>query len=296
MHEHLQAFLVNLDSERGLSQNTLDAYASDIVPFLAFLQARGKDLPKAVSDDTLAYFASLRKARRAPATIARKGAALRMFSQFLCREGVCKVDFTAALEVGAARSLRLPAVLSESEIEALLAAPDPSTPEGLRDRALFETMYSSGLRVSEVAGLSLGQVDLAGSVVRPFGKGSKERVVPLGAVAREALERYIQSGRPALENGQTPSGALFLSARGRPLSRHQVWTLIKFYAKKAGIAKEITPHTLRHSFATHLLAHGADIRAIQEMLGHASVATTQRYAKVDIARMRALYDQSHPRA
>jgi integrase/recombinase XerD len=296
MHEHLQAFLVNLDSERGLSQNTLDAYASDISPFLSFLKARGKDLATATSDDTLAFFALLRRAKRAPATIARKGAALRMFSQYLCREGVCKTDFTAALEIGASRSLRLPAVLTESEVEALLAAPPDNTPAGIRDRAMLETMYSSGLRVSELVGLSLNRIDLGAGVVRPFGKGSKERIVPLGDVARESLLEYLKTARPALLAGHAVSDSLFVGGRGRPLARQQVWALIKRYAKSAGISKAITPHTLRHSFATHLLSHGADVRAIQEMLGHESVATTQRYAKVDVARMRALYDQSHPRA
>lgn len=296
MNEHLQAFLINLETERGLSPNTLDAYAGDIGPFLPFLGERGKSLSTADTNDTLAFCAALRKKKLAPATIARKGAALRMFAQFLCREGLCERDFTASLEVGQSRSLRLPAVLTEAEIDSLLAAPPATTPEGLRDRALLETMYSSGLRVSELVGLTLDQIDLRAGFVRPFGKGSKERVVPLGARAKDALESYLQTARPRLADGCAPSAAVFVTPRGGPLSRQQFWALIKRYAKKAGIARSITPHTLRHSFATHLLAHGADVRAIQEMLGHASVATTQRYAKVDVARMRALYDQAHPRA
>ena len=296
MDEHLRSFLDNLDSERGLSSNTIGAYASDIEPFLAFLQTRGKGVATVAGDDTLAFFASLRRRKLSAATMARKGAALRMFAQFLCREGVCRSDFTASLDLGASRQQRLPAVLTESEICALLDAPSPDTSTGLRDRAMLETMYSSGLRVSELVGLTLSQIDRSAGFLRPFGKGNKERIVPLGDRARESLDRYLDTARPQLINGMPHCDAVFITARGGPLTRQQFWNLIKGYACSARIAKAVTPHTLRHSFATHLLAHGADIRSIQEMLGHASVATTQRYAKVDVARMRAMYDQAHPRA
>jgi integrase/recombinase XerD len=295
MNEHLRAFLENLDSERGLSQNTLSAYQSDIGPFIAFLEALGSDVPSATNEDTLAFFAGLRKKRLSSATMARKGAALRMFAQFLCREGVCAHDFTAALDLGATRQQRLPAVLTESEICALLDAPSRDTPVGLRDRAMLETMYSSGLRVSELVGLTLSQVDRSAGYLRPFGKGNKERIVPLGDSAKETLDHYWHEARPALLKDQA-CDTVFVTARGGPLTRQQFWNVIKGHARSAGITKAVTPHTLRHSFATHLLSHGADLRAIQEMLGHASVATTQRYAKVDVARMRAMYDKAHPRA
>lgn len=295
MSEHLQAFLENLDSERGLSQNTLCAYAGDIAPFVAFLKTREKDTPTATGDDTLAFFAALRRKKLSPATMARKGAALRMFAQYLCREGICEQDFTASLDLGASRQLRLPAVLTESEIDTLLNAPSVELPTGMRDRAMLEVMYSSGLRVSELVGLTLNQVDRSAGFLRPFGKGNKERVVPLGDRAREALDLYWDQARPQLVKSQT-CDSVFVTARGAPLSRQQFWNFIKGYARLAGITKVVTPHTLRHSFATHLLSRGADLRSIQEMLGHASVATTQRYAKVDVARMRAMYDKSHPRA
>jgi integrase/recombinase XerD len=296
MHEHLQAFLENLDSERGLSPNTLSAYAGDIGPFLAFLEGRGARIEEATSDDTLSFFVGLRRRRLAAATLARKGAALRMFAQYLCREGACAADFTASLDLGVTHQQRLPAVLTEQEMAALIAAPSAETPTGARDRAMLETMYSSGLRVSELVGLTLNQVDRDAGFLRPFGKGSKERLVPLGDAACQALDIYLEAARARLTAERPACDALFVSNRGSFLSRQQFWTALKQYARRAGITKAISPHTLRHSFATHLLQGGADLRAIQEMLGHASVATTQRYAKVDITRLRAAYDKAHPRA
>jgi integrase/recombinase XerD len=219
-----------------------------------------------------------------------------MLAHYLCREGVCELDFTSALELGKSRQRRLPAILSIEEIARLMVAPDANTPQGIRDRALFEMMYGCGLRVSELVEITMERIDVSSGTLCPMGKGSKERVIPLGDEARAAMQTYLSGSRPRLMAGKPPNAALFVTSRGLPMSRQQFWRLVKQYALVAGIVKAITPHTLRHSFATHLLEGGADLRSIQEMLGHASVATTQRYTRVDVARLRSLYDQSHPRA
>ncbi len=297
MQAQIDAFLRNLRAERGLSENTLAAYASDLAQFAAWLSEQGVLQPREITPEHLeAFLAALHAQGLAPATVTRKTTTLILWAGWLCREGACAANWTARHEAPVRRPVRLPTTLSLPEIDRLLRAPNTRTPEGLRDRALLETLYGSGLRVSELVALRVGDADLRAGLVRPFGKGARERQVPLGEEAAAAIDAYLLSARPVLMRGKAPSPFLFVSRRGTALTRVAFWGLIKAYAQDAQIAKNVTPHTLRHSFATHLLAGGADVRAIQEMLGHASVETTQRYTRVDVARLRAVYDKSHPRA
>lgn len=292
-----RAFLDNMAGERGLAANTLSAYGNDLAQFVDAL--RGYDVADASeinAEHVWVFLAGLRRQDMAPATIARKATALRVWAQFLLREGVCSRDWAAHLEPGKLSHQRLPTTLSPAEIARLLDAPPRDTPRGLRDRAMLELMYGSGLRVSELVSLPLVALDFRANLVRPFGKGSKERQVPLGEESKSALQTYLSQSRPVLLRHKPPSPALFVTEQGGPMRRRQFHFLIQGYAQEAQIAKTVTPHTLRHSFATHLLAGGADVRAIQEMLGHASVETTQRYTRVDVARLRAVYDKTHPRA
>ena len=293
----LQAFLDNLASERGLSLNTLGAYRNDLAQFVEFVREQGVSIPADILPAHAdAFLTALRKQKLAGATLARKATSLKMWARFLCREGICPQDFTRLLDTSKLVPQRLPATLSHAELERLLAAPDLVRPEGMRDRAMLELMYGSGLRVSELVALKTADLDLRAGLVRPLGKGSKERQVPLGERAGLAVDAYIRTARPLLLAHKPPSLALFVTQQGGAMGREHFWRLIKGYAQDAQIAKLVTPHTLRHSFATHLLAGGADLRAIQEMLGHASVETTQRYTRVDVARLRQAYDQAHPRA
>lgn len=297
MQREIQAFIDNLRGERGLSPHTLSAYQSDLAQFAAWLGERGVTQSAAIiPDHASAFLAALRQSGLAPASLTRKGTVLTLWAQFLCREALCAKDFTACLEPQRNKGQRLPTVLSLPEVLRLLQAPRPDTPDGLRDRAMLETMYGSGLRVSELVQLQTREVDLRAMLVRPFGKGAKERDVPLSEESALAIRAYLARARPALMSGKPETPFLFVTRRGAAMSRAQFWNLIKAYAAQAQIAKNATPHTLRHSFATHLLAGGADIRSIQEMLGHESVETTQRYTRVDVARLRAVYDKAHPRA
>ena len=289
-------FLLNLESERGLSQRTLDAYRSDLNPFLDHIRLRAKTVEKLDSSDVASFFIKLKRRNLTGATLARKGAAIRAFSGYLCREGVTSVDCTSAIDFESTVPQRLPKVLTPDQIERLLKAPGCSNHIGVRDSAMIELMYSSGLRVSELVELQMGQLDLVDGYVRPFGKGRKERVVPVSKKACELLNDYLAHVRPSLIGGRPSNSYVFLSTTGHLLSRQDFWLAIKKYAVTAGVSTSITPHTLRHSFATHLLSGGADLRVIQEMLGHVSVTTTQRYTKVDSGRLRDLYDKLHPRA
>ena len=291
----MDQFIEWLSVERGLSGNTLSAYRSDLIPFVEYLESRKRRLVSATPDDLVSYFTKLRTRRLAASSIARKGSALRMFARYLVTEGIAAIDFSAALEIGPVSSLRLPETLTTTEMALLLNAPDVETIHGRRDRAMLEVMYGCGLRVSEIITLNVDQIDLRSGFIRPMGKGRKERYSPIGSVASGFLAAYITEDRPQLL-GKATSKAAFLSEKGEPITRQWFWSMIKKQCQVAGLKKGVTPHTLRHSFATHLLEGGADIRSIQELLGHASVATTQRYTKVDVARMRAEYEKAHPRA
>jgi integrase/recombinase XerD len=293
----IAAYLENMDAERGLSAHTLSAYGSDLAQFSDFLAKRGVTVPVGITPDhAIAFLASLHRLGLAPTSLTRKAVTLKMWAQWLCREEICADDWTARLEANRSIGRRLPTTLSIAELDHLLRAPQCHTPEGMRDQAMLELMYGSGLRVSELVALQSTDLDITASVVRPFGKRAKEREVPVSEASKAALARYLSVARPQLLKNKPPSTALFVTDHGGPMTRHHFWLLIQDYAQQAGIAKKIGPHTLRHSFATHLLSGGADVRSIQEMLGHASVETTQRYTRVDVARLRAVYDKTHPRA
>ncbi len=290
----IEAFLAFLGLERALSRNTLSAYRSDLDQAAAFLAKRGaadwRGLTRAQAAE---WIHSLNGRVCAPASLARKLTALRGLARFLVREKIRADDFTDLLS-GPKLTRRIPGTLTPEEIGRLLAAPTGGDARALRDRALLELFYSSGLRVSELAGLTLQQVNLEQGFLRVFGKGSKERVVPIGGRAADAVATYLLSGRPQLVKPKTGS-QLFLNPRGTALSRVALWMIVKKNAQRAGITKNVKPHGLRHSFATHLLSGGADLRAIQEMLGHASISTTQIYTAVESKRLLEQHTKFHPR-
>ena len=290
----IEAFLGFISLERGLSKNTVAGYRRDLDQAATYLAKHGAAGWREVTPTQAgAWIHSLTSARYQASSLARKLTALRMLARFLVREKIRDDDFTALI-AGPKLARKLPGTLSEAEVGRLLAAPVGGDPRALRDRALLELFYSSGLRVSELAALALQQVDLENGFIRVFGKGSKERIVPVGGQARDALATYLASGRPHLVKPRTGS-QFFLNNRGSALSRVMLWMLVKKYAQRAGIAKNVKPHGLRHSFATHLLTGGADLRAIQEMLGHASISTTQIYTAVEPGRLLAQHAKYHPR-
>ena len=296
MTNHLDAYLANLSAERGVSENTLAAYRYDLTPFVAYLRRESITQVREIQPGHVyGFLTALRRAGLAPASVSRKTISVKLWMQYLCREGLMDADPSLAVDPPKT-ALRLPATLSLPEIERLLTAPPTSTPEGVRDRAMLETMYGCGLRVSELVALQTASVDLRARLVRPYGKGKKERLVPLGNGAADTLTAYLAAARPALLAKKPPSPFLFVTKRGGPMTRQHFLVLVKQYAHAAGIARTLSPHALRHSFATHLLSGGADLRAIQEMLGHVSIQTTQRYTRVDVARLREVYDKTHPRA
>lgn len=291
--EDTQAFLNFIELERGLSANTRTGYRSDLDQCAQFLLKHGAADWRSVRPDEVAAWIHSLGAGFSAASLARKLTALRMLARYLASEKLRGDDFTALL-AGPKLSRRIPGTLTADEIARLLAAPTGGDARALRDRALLELFYSSGLRVSELAGLSLQQVDLENGFLRVFGKGSKERVVPVGRKACEALAIWLTAGRPQLVKAKTGS-QLFLNNRGAALSRVMLWMLVKKYAQRAGITKNVKPHGLRHSFATHLLTGGADLRAIQEMLGHSNIATTQIYTAVEPQRLLSQHAKFHPR-
>jgi integrase/recombinase XerD len=291
-------FLGYLELERGLSRNTLEAYRSDLQQFGAFLARRGLD-PLNISPSELGTFVSELAVGRdgrtmAPATLQRKIACLRSFYRHLRRERLIDHDPAAELR-GPRSSARLPHVLSRDEVARLLDQPRGNSLGALRDRALLETMYACGLRASEVIGLELSELDLDGGVLRARGKGSKERIVPIGSTAVGALRTYLDRGRPRLV-GLRDEPRVFVNLRGGPLSRQGLYKIVQRHAASAGLAHRMSPHTLRHSFATHLLSGGCDLRSLQEMLGHADIATTQIYTHLSTERLRDVYFDAHPRA
>jgi len=298
--EHLMLdFLAYLEFERGLSRNTLEAYRSDLLQYGRFLAARGTTALDAEGSDIGDFLEELaaggeERAPASPATLHRKAACLRSFYRHLRREGRLDNDPTAAVS-GPRRGRRLPEVLTRGEVAALLEQPRGTDPAALRDRALLEVMYACGLRASEVIGLEVGDVDLDEGVVRARGKGSKERVVPIGSAAVSAVRAYVQRGRPKLVRFGTESH-LFVNFRGQALTRQGLYKIVRRHAESAGLGDRMSPHTLRHTFATHLLAGGCDLRSVQEMLGHADVATTQLYTHLSSERLKDVYFASHPRA
>ena len=295
LDEQLQRFLDYLLIERGLSQNTTAAYGSDMAQFVAFaIDHRIQDAREITEETILEYQAHLRESDYKVSSTARKLAAIRAFLKFMSREGEVNSEVMQSVE-NPRPERKLPKTLTEDDVVALLSQPDISKPNGLRDRAMLETIYATGLRVSELVNLKVEDVNLAVGFVRTVGKGAKERVVPLGEIAIEFINRYLSEVRTEYARNRR-SEHLFLTNRGSTMTRAAFWKIVKKYAREAGIKKHITPHVLRHSFATHLLNHGADLRSIQEMLGHASVATTQIYAHVTREHLRETYKKAHPRA
>jgi integrase/recombinase XerD len=297
--EHLVLdFLAYLEFERGLSRNTLEAYRSDLLQFGRFLEQRGGDATAATAADVGDFLGELAEGNgrppASPATIHRKTACLRSFYRHLRREGLRESDPTAAI-TGPRRGRRLPKVLNRDEVAKLLSQPAGTAPTALRDRALLELMYACGLRASEAIGVEVADIDMEEGVLRARGKGSKERVVPVGRAALEAVRIYLERGRPALVHGGIVA-QLFVNFRGEPLTRQGLYKIVRRHAATAGLAERMSPHTLRHTFATHLLAGGCDLRSVQEMLGHADVATTQLYTHLSSARLKDVYFKAHPRA
>jgi integrase/recombinase XerD len=294
MNDHIEQFLEYLTVECGLAANSIGAYRSDLGHFCAYLAGRGKRAFREVRARDIVGFLTHEKARGLSTTsISRALAAVRMLFKFLTVEGCIPKNVASTLE-SPHLWRRLPDVLDVDDIEALLAAPDLSTPLGVRDRAILEVMYATGARVSETADLKLADVNFDFRYLRCFGKGSKERVVPIGVRAVDAVRQYVEEVRPKLDKKGAP--LLFLSKSGRRLRRETIWAKVRKYALAAGLRKRVSPHTLRHSFATHLLEGGADLRSVQEMLGHANIATTQIYTHVDKDRLKTVHKKFHPRA
>lgn len=283
-------FLDRLWLERGLAANTQLAYRSDLGLFARWLNASGRHLVSASEADIRDYLA---QRRLRPRSQARLVSALRQFYRAQVSERV-RADDPSALLDPPRQGTRLPATLSETMVERLLAAPDTGTALGLRDRAMLELMYASGLRVSELVNLVLPRLNLQRGLVQILGKGGKERLVPMGEIAQDWLQRYLRESRPELARGAA-GDPVFLSRLGAPMTRHNVWHFIRRHARTAGIQTPLSPHTLRHAFATHLLDHGADLRAVQSLLGHADLSTTQIYTHVARARLKALHAAHHPR-
>jgi integrase/recombinase XerC len=294
----LEAFVAHLRDERGLSAHTVSAYRRDMTQFLQFAGRAGVTDPAQVEPLLLRRFLALQRTRGlAAASIARKAAALRTGFRFLARRGLV-ADPAAGLGVPRGPR-RLPVVLKPRQIDRLLAGPDPVDPVGLRDRAILELLYATGIRVGELCGLRLGDVDLAADTVLVLGKGAKQRVVPFGEPARVALLDYLVKGRAAMLPGPDRGSdreALFFNRRGRPMTQRDVRGMLERYRVAAGAPAGTSPHTLRHSYATHLLEGGADLRAVQELLGHVALTTTQTYTHVSNERLRRVYEQAHPRA
>jgi integrase/recombinase XerD len=291
-------FLSYLELERGLSRNTLDAYRTDLHQYGEFLAARNADALTVRPADVAEFLADLATGNGRPAcsasTIHRKAACLRSFYKHLRRDELIADDPTAVL-TAPRRAKKLPQVLNYAEVQKLLAAPRGDEPTVLRDRALLEVMYACGLRASETIGLELSDIDTHQGFLRARGKGSKERLVPLGRKAIAALSVYLRGGRPKLV-GERHEAKLFVNFRGGPLSRQGLYKIVQRHARAAGLSGRLSPHTLRHSFATHLLAGGCDLRAVQEMLGHADISTTQMYTHLSGEQLKEVYFRAHPRA
>lgn len=291
--EEIQNFLNHLSVEAGLSSNTIAAYRRDLLAFSRFLEKEKKGVSRVRVEDLVRYLGQRRTQKAASATVARNLVAIRMFLRFLQSEG--KIEENPASDLDSPKLWRrLPEQLNAVDVKKLLQAPDPKTPQGIRDRALLETLYATGARISELLGLRLEAMNLELGFLRLRGKGDKERLVPLGKKAQEAMRHYLETVRPEL-SAKRQSDLVFLSKNGRALDRINAFLHIQKYARLAGIRRRVSPHSLRHSFATHLLEGGADLRAVQELLGHASISSTQIYTHVDQSKVKELHKKFHPR-
>jgi len=296
MTGRMQLFLEYLTVELGLSANTRQAYERDLRLFCKTLGFKNSDALVNVSREQITgYMTQLKEKGLAAATIARKLAAIKAFYRFMTAEGYMDANPAEVVEAGT-KGIKLPRVLSEDEVVRLLNQPDITTAEGFRDRTMLEVLYATGMRVSELINLTLERVDLNMKYIIAFGKGSKERIVPLGSVAAEFLQQYLEKVRPKLTHAGRNTNIVFLAFGGHELTRQRFWQIIRAYGRKANINKALTPHVLRHSFATHLLDNGADLRSVQELLGHSDISTTQIYTHLTNKRLRDIYAKAHPRA
>ena len=296
MTGRIQLFLEYLTVELGLSANTRQAYERDLRLFCKTLGFKNSDALVNVSREQITgYMTQLKEKGLAAATIARKLAAIKAFYRFMTAEGYMDANPAEVVEAGT-KGIKLPRVLSEDEVVRLLNQPDITTAEGFRDRTMLEVLYATGMRVSELISLTLERVDLNMKYIIAFGKGSKERIVPLGSVAAEFLQQYLEKVRPKLTHADRNTNIVFLAFGGHELTRQRFWQIIRAYGRKANINKALTPHILRHSFATHLLDNGADLRSVQELLGHSDISTTQIYTHLTNKRLRDIYAKAHPRA
>lgn len=296
MTGRMQLFLEYLTVELGLSANTRQAYERDLRLFCKTLGFKNSDALVNVSREQITgYMTQLKEKGLAAATIARKLAAIKAFYRFMTAEGYMDANPAEVVEAGT-KGIKLPRVLSEDEVVRLLNQPDITTAEGFRDRTMLEVLYATGMRVSELINLTLERVDLNMKYIIAFGKGGKERIVPLGSVAAEFLQQYLEKVRPKLTHEDRNTNIVFLAFGGHELTRQRFWQIIRAYGRKANINKALTPHILRHSFATHLLDNGADLRSVQELLGHSDISTTQIYTHLTNKRLRDIYAKAHPRA
>jgi len=295
MDDLLDSFLSYLVVEKGLSENTLESYGRDLKKFLLFIKSRGTTSAREIKyGDILDFMTRSREEGLNATTIVRSMVSVKQFFKYLLSEKVLSEDPTAHIKTPKMKKA-IPGVISLGDVESILAAPDESLPEGLRDAAMLEILYATGIRVSELIGLKLNDVNFELGFVVVYGKGSKERVVPIGDKAREKLLSYLRDSRPALLKARE-SKALFVTRRGAGMTRQGFWKIIKAQALRAGVTKKISPHTLRHSFATHLLERGADLRTIQVMLGHSDISTTQIYTHVESERLKEIHKKYHPRS
>jgi len=296
----IEDYLMWLDVERGRAARTIEAYRRDLRAYVAWLDDENLTVGVATERDLARWLAELNSGDRATSSVARAVAAVRSMHRYCAAEGILSGDPTAALEVPKV-PLGLPKALTEAEVIALIEAAEGDRPADIRDRSMLELLYGSGLRISEMTGLSLSDIDIEGRNLRAFGKGSRERIIPIGSMAYDALVAYLAfPGRGSLEPkrwaSRDDSEAVYLNQRGGRLSRQGAWGVVKKYGLKAGIGSKLSPHVLRHSCATHMLDHGADIRTVQELLGHASITTTQIYTKVSQERLFEVHRTAHPRA
>lgn len=292
MHGLIADFIHYLNVERGLAKSTQTSYQQDLITFSAWLAARKRrTFPEEFG--TIQSFLKEQNATKAPASVSRMISALRKFYRFLLREGAISADPMTKIDTPK-RAQHLPATLSSQEVDALMAKPDTDKPLGLRDRAIFELMYATGLRVSEVVDLRLDQLHLAMNLLQVTGKGDKERLVPISPQATQWVDRYLQEARPKLLKRVQPKN-VFVNFHGGPMTRQGIWKNLKAYIASIGIEKDVTPHTLRHSFATRLLENGADLRVVQELLGHSDISTTQIYTHLSNQHLVAVYHKTHPR-
>ncbi len=295
MKEHLRSYVHYLQLERNASRHTITSYKLDLQRYINFLERKGVVQVDAIHDKHVSKFLStLYDLGLAPRSIARNLSSIKMFHKFLERENITKNDPTEHVDTPKL-SKTLPDVLSQDEIEVILSQPNVAERLGIRDKAILETMYATGMRVAEVISIKQSNVYHDEGIDRVFGKGSKERIVPIGKSALNWIQKYVAQVRPTLTKRGGSQDAVFLNARGKPMSRMAIWNIVKAYTKKSGIKKEVHPHTIRHSFATHLLEGGADLRAVQEMLGHVDISTTQIYTHIDREYLKEVHKTFHPR-